>query len=196
MKNILYIHGHASSAWGGKTVNCLAQFTPYNIFSYDMPVEPIKAYELIEKKIKEDNIDLIVATSLGAFYGMCFNNVKKLLVNPCLKPSIEIPKISPIGKECYYFSLRNDQKRAFTITNEIVEDYKKLEEIVNDNLNNQTFKNNSYFIFGLNDEFFSYLNEIEQYIDKSHIKTCESSHRLSNNDIDNCLFPFLDEILG
>ncbi|MBO4698418.1 hypothetical protein J5690_02250 [bacterium] len=44
--------------------------------------------------IKTNRIKYIIGHSLGGFYALCINaDVKKIVINPCLKPHIELPKL-------------------------------------------------------------------------------------------------------
>ena len=50
-----------------------------------------------EETVKENNIDIIISTSLGSFISMSANvpGTFKAIINPCLDPVNEIPKLDP-----------------------------------------------------------------------------------------------------
>ena len=75
--------------------------------------DPNKIVEYLSNYIKDWNIDLIVATSFGAFFGKILSlkyNIPLIATNPCLSPDVSLIKIAP-----EYFS--DDKKAQFIFDN-------------------------------------------------------------------------------
>ena len=93
-EKIAYIHGYNGSP-NGVSFNILSKYVNKN-------------YELIWINYDEENIDIdslklelkslgiskVIGSSLGGFIALNLGNeFKKMVFNPCMKPSIELPKI-------------------------------------------------------------------------------------------------------
>lgn len=100
-KNVLYIHGLGSSA-NSKTTKALKTYLGNNVnfFAETWDLTNPSIYKDINKYVADNNIQLVIASSLGAFYAICItDSVAKILINPCMKPSVEIPKLTDISHE-------------------------------------------------------------------------------------------------
>ena len=102
--NILYIYGYGSNPNNSFTMNELKKIIDtlgYNLISIKYDQEhPNNGIAVLEKYIKDNNIKYIIGHSLGGFIALCIsNNVKKLVINPCIKPYIELPKIANISND-------------------------------------------------------------------------------------------------
>ena len=95
MKKLLYIYGYGGSATGS-TVTMLKRLMPegYAIeaFTYTQ-ADCAKAREEILTYIDEHGIDLVMGSSLGGFITLTLTGVPRIAINPCWKPSVELPKI-------------------------------------------------------------------------------------------------------
>lgn len=143
MKKVIYIHGLGGSGNGSsannvkKALGCNYEFSAntYNL------LQPAAAFE----KIKEDvcNCDIVIASSLGAFYASAVLCAKTmLLLNPCLEPETAIAKI-----------LYPEQKKDFDeekCTREWLQIKKNWAELDNEQ------KGERFGVFSDKDELFSY----------------------------------------
>lgn len=99
-KKVLYIYGYGGSPMSS-TVGKLQQFLPcdkYEVMCFDYPQRDCAAaLAFLEEKIKEHNIEVVMGSSLGAFLALCLNvDSKKIIVNPCLVPTVELAKLKPL----------------------------------------------------------------------------------------------------
>lgn len=96
-KNALYIHGFMGNPKGGtfETLNkTLKNWNVHSISFQDLHTNISKTQNLIKEYCKENNIELLIGASLGAFYVLQYADfINKLVINPCMYPSIEIPKL-------------------------------------------------------------------------------------------------------
>ena len=96
-KNALYIHGFMGNPKGGTFETLKKTLTKWNIHSISFPdlhTDVKKTQCLIRDYCKSEKVDLLIGASLGAFYVIQYEEIiDKLVINPCLYPSIEIPKL-------------------------------------------------------------------------------------------------------
>ena len=98
-KNVLYIHGLGSSANSG-TAKALKAYlgTRVNFFASTWDLTDISTLKAINKYVATNNIQIVIASSLGAFYALGISDsVAKILINPCMKPSVEVPKLTDLS---------------------------------------------------------------------------------------------------
>lgn len=84
-KNILFIHGYASSGSGTTATNIKTVFK--NIIAPDFEITNFKKTNSQILKLL-DEVDIIIGHSLGGFYTANLDSPKhfKILINPCLDP--------------------------------------------------------------------------------------------------------------
>lgn len=126
------------------------------------------------KLTKAHKIDLIVASSMGAFIAMRCADIPKILINPCMLPS-EQPKM----------------RIAPTITETVLDKYREYETSL---VSSDKDRINTYGLFSTNDELFSYksLFESRYFADKVYIKN--DQHRISATSIQNELIPLINKV--
>ena len=135
-KNILYIHGLNSDKNSKTFLTLKSHFLDFEWYTetFDL-LNPSVATKQIDDIIKRKNITTIVASSLGAFYGLNIrNSLAKILINPCLIPSIELPKLGE---------------------NIDVDVFEKMETDIYSNIDSE-LRICTLGIFGDNDELFDY----------------------------------------
>lgn len=174
MIRALYIHGYNGSGYTGKAINNMVRYyisDDVRVFTEKFSKNPEIAIKQAKDIVDSCGIDCIIASSYGAFIALQIKNVSKVLINPCLYPSVELPKIDA------NFSFVNECK--------IIENSMNLER-------DKDKKDKIYAIFSTNDELFSYKNEFK------NCETCETfsinaKHKLTDFDIHNYLMPILTD---
>lgn len=163
-KKILYIHGLGSDA-NSTTFQTLKQGFP----QYEWITDTFDLLDIAATKDKlrtlllTENIDTIVASSLGAFYALGVqNSLAKIVINPCMKPSVELPKLVEEVDTTIFpaFELHNS---GLPFTGLILD-------------NEMRFC--TYGIFSTNDELFSYLPDFKRLYGNRCIEV-EGGHRLT-----------------
>lgn len=98
MKNILYIHGYHGSSHGSSftKINKYLDPTKFTLLGIDYETTNASvAISEIENFIVANDIQIAIASSLGAFLLLATkSNIRKIVINPCLAPTVELPKIS------------------------------------------------------------------------------------------------------
>ena len=119
--------------------------------------------EQIKKIVKEQNISLVAAHSLGGFYGFVLPfDSAKILINPCLKPEIEIPRLLyPEQGEVFPENLNQEWSdlRETAIKKSAAE------------------KSKISGIFARNDELFSYAEYARNELNFNQIIMIEGGHK-------------------
>lgn len=154
-KTILYIHGLGSNKNSSTYKYIKEYFSEYNVISYTFDLtNPKQCLNDINTKISKKQPDIVIASSLGAFFGLISDFDKTtIVINPCMNPAYEIPKLT---------ELKDNQIHEF--------------EQLSIKLRK---KSNVHGIFGDNDELFSYKPEFNKLYSDS--MTVSGGHRLSKN---------------
>ncbi len=182
MINILYIHGYGSDAKSTtgqkirknlpKNFKVITHSFSNNYEQFEAMSDNIqKARELIEA----NKIDLVVASSMGAFIAMSCTDIPKILINPCMLPSEQLKlRIAP------------------TITDEELNKYRDYETslIANDSESLLT-----YGLFSTHDELFSYKTLFESRYSADKVYIMNDEHRISATSIQNELIPLIRKIV-
>lgn len=98
MNTVLYIHGFNGNPKGG-TYDGLVKFfedkSDYQVISFPFPelhTNVVNTQKQIEKLVDEYDVKFLIGASLGGFYTLCCKRpVRKIVINPCMLPSVEIP---------------------------------------------------------------------------------------------------------
>ncbi len=180
---VLYIHGFNGSP-NGTTGSFVKSFfsddivvaSNFDLLDYEGTLSKIK------KIIDDNDINIIVSHSFGSFYTIALNDDEtfKILINPCMFPSIEIPPLSnpPLDTEW-------------------IEEFQKKETEIYSQVNGLVSQT-TFAIFGNNDELFSYYETFNEYYGTSSLQNKKNSivlpgtHRLSNNSLERGLACAID----
>lgn len=162
--NILYIHGLGGNKEGsnGKLIKqTFEQQRQHHVFleTFNL-LKPQETFPQIEELLKTFHIHWIMATSLGAFYTLVIpGKYGKILTNPCMLPSVEIPKLIEVSPQS-------------------VHKFKQLENHIYSDRNNKQARN-ILAAFADHDELFSYQDYFNQQYPKSTSITFKGSHHLN-----------------
>lgn len=165
MKKVLYIYGYGSDE-NSSTAKSLQ-----NVLGYDYKVstvyygqlQPNEAIEYLSNYICENGIDAVIGSSLGGFYALQLlsDETSTVVINPCMKPSVELPKIGCPA--------------------EIAERFKRYENYYE----NYNEKKNVYGLFGTDDELIDYHNLFEKSFGKNSFSFFKSQHRPTESQLRN-----------
>ena len=170
-KKILYIYGWGSNS-DSRTGNILRRNLPegYEVhtFTYNQH-DAAEAMAQIRQFISDHDIGLVIGSSLGGFLALLQTGVPRVVVNPCLAPSVELPLIG--------------------VPHDIADTYKPFEPLVR----NSDLEDNCLVggLFASDDELLGqrYIPLFDKYY-PSHIPFT-GTHRLSEENIIHDLIPYL-----
>lgn len=146
MANILYIHGFNSNGNSRSFLALKSEITNHNFYSADFDLLDIHGtFEKINTLCKEYDIHLIIGKSLGGFYTLAYEGPQdKIVINPCIKPWLEIPKIEN------------------NIPQNILDEWQLIFEKTEINIHADQ-RTKAFGIFGKEDELFSYKDYFDKY---------------------------------
>ncbi|MBR3731923.1 MAG: hypothetical protein IKQ61_11105 [Spirochaetales bacterium] len=172
MHNILYIHGFNSSGNSNTVCNLRAMFPEYNVYSDDFDLLDLDGtQDKMHQLMKKYRINVLIGSSFGAFHVLLHDtNETKIVINPCMYPSVEIPKLDP--------SLSED---AIAAMQEYESRYKPAPYKI-------------FGIFGKDDELFSYRTEFQRLYGYTNNKSdntvmIDGHHRLSPDELRSGIIP-------
>lgn len=182
MANILYIHGFGSDSNSStakeieKGLGDNHKVITYSFNNdYELAQTMVDNINIARELIKENKIDLVVGTSMGAFIAMNCHDVAKVLTNPCMLPSEQL-RLRAIPE----------------IIDSEVSKYRRLEEALEISLFD---KNNTYGLFASHDELFSYKKLFKKRYSSNNCFTMVDGHRISNDNIHHKLVPIINDVL-
>jgi len=173
MINILYIHGYGGTG-NSRTAKALQSSLPenYTVFEPCFPLDINEALELAQETIRTKKIDRVVASSLGAFTAMQLRGIPKILINPCLYPSKELPK-------------------RIELPETVLSNFKTVEKHTFENIDD-TEKAHTFGVFSTHDELFSYKDEFSEHY--PNIQTIEDTHRISVENVEKVIAPMIEKM--
>ena len=160
VKKVLYIYGYGSNENSETRTNLQKVLgKSYQVDSiYYNQLQPNEAIEYLSNVVENGCYDCAIGSSLGGFYVMKLWNadVKKIVINPCMLPSVELPKIG----------CKKDIAARFKKFETYQRDDKKL-----------------YGLFGVHDEL---INFREMFINEAsyNIITFNAGHRPTLKELD------------
>jgi len=122
---IIYIHGFASSGFGGKAT-VFKEYYGEDIYCPTLSHIPVLAIntleQLIQIQLKNNEVVHLIGSSLGGFYALYLSekyNLKTVLINPAIFPYKTLDKI---GQATHYFDMS-----TFEVTSKHLEFLRKIE---------------------------------------------------------------------
>lgn len=184
---ILYVHGYLGRGYGESSELIRKEFVSREIpCILDAPSFPVTDPKATKDKIKalieENRYDVVVASSLGAFYTMQIPGIKKILVNIALPENLKRiknskpehnPELSP-----EFFEKIEKEKVVF------------FSEVFND-----AFKQETYIIYGTRDKIAANEEFFKKYFsDESRVCHIDMDHKLDVKGADKVFELILKEI--
>lgn len=98
MKKLLYIHGYNGSA-NGHSCQLFRKHAPagWQVIGMEYDQDDCQvALQQIRQTVDDEKIDLVVGSSLGGFLTLLTTGVRRIVINPCYLPSVELPALGSI----------------------------------------------------------------------------------------------------
>lgn len=191
--NILYLHGYGSSGQSS-TVKFLKKALPNDhIYAPDIPVDPKEALPELEGWLNYPGIDIVIGTSMGAMYAQQLH--KKVSYRICVNPAFHIsqqPEILKVGT-FDFFQPRKDGQTQFTITEEIIQHFREMEDHQFDHWKANDPENlRCYGLFGTRDTTVNCREEFAQHY--PNVQMFEGEHRMNQKVIKQYILPLVEEL--
>lgn len=186
--NILYVHGFRSSG-NSSTAACLRELLPEcSVISPDLPADAHEAMTMLENIVDEQEIDVVVGTSMGGMLAQKLRGIPKVLVNPAFNVSETFRR--NIGTVTY-FSPRADGRSELDITPEIADSYLDLERTQFDDITARE-RSITVGIFGLKDDVVNCSKLYLEHYDAALY--FDGAHRLDPTSIRSVVLPALAKV--
>lgn len=194
---ILFAHGFASSGASG-TVMTLRQMLyaidpTISVIAPDLPVMPNEAIALLRKMVAEGQPDLILGTSMGAFYIEQLRGYHRILVNPSFSMA-RLLTFGGMGRQ-EFRNKREDGAKDFKIDKEMIAQFKALEK---DSFKGITpaDKELVWGFFGDKDKKVNHQKDFVKHYGKDHFTVFDGEHFLNDKILSRVILPTVREILG
>jgi predicted esterase YcpF (UPF0227 family) len=163
---IIYIHGFASCGKGNKSQALKKYFKNEEVFAPNLPINPTKAIEFLEKFISKETI--LIGASLGGFYASYLaqkHNLKAVLINPSTNPHKKAKKFIGLHE-------RYCDGKKFEVTKKDIKDLEKL----------YVKKPNGKYLVLLQseDEVIDYKIALKKYKNQKVVVEYGGNHRFEN----------------
>lgn len=191
-KTVVYLHGYGSSGMS-HTVDYLRKLMPEcEVIAPDIPVDPQEALPYLRQLCATHKPDLVIGTSMGAMYAMQMLDYKRICVNPALRMS----ELTDVLKEGTfdYFQPTASGKTSFTITEEIIQNFRDMEQRLYDGLTAES-RHLCWGFFGDEDTTVNCKEEfMRQYY--PHIIDFHGGHRMNNAILRDVIVPFAKMLIN
>lgn len=195
---ILYLHGIGSGAESRTPTELRKDFPEAEILAPELPVSPKDIVELLKDKYwYDDEIDLVLGTSLGGFFALTFPSTKRILVNPAMFADEDIEKGIGYGSQPF-FCERSDGAKEYIIDEGYISELKNIRNSIYNGLltaNKEHYLSNTYAIFGDKDELLDHFDDFKELFDADKAKMISGEHRLSTEEIHTVLTPMIKQVM-
>ena len=191
--NILYLHGFGSSGQSN-TVEYLKKSLPdyYDITAPDIPVDPVEALPFLRELCEKEHFSIIIGTSMGAQYAQ---QLPADFVRICVNPALHLSQLTDVLKPGTFdfFQPRKDGQTQFTITEEIIQHFREMEEHQFDNWRADNPENLLCIgLFGTEDTTVNCREEFQRYY--PNVQTFDGGHRMNQKVLKNVVVPIIKRL--
>lgn len=202
MKKILFAHGFASSGASG-TVMTLRQML-YNpapsaaaeevrVVAPDLPVMPLEAMDMLRRLAAEEQPDLILGTSMGAFYAEQLRGFRRILVNPSFQMA-RLLTFGGMGRQ-EFRNKRADGAHDFKVDKEMIAQFRTLEKESFKGINAEE-KELVWGLFGDKDKKVNHQKDFVKHYGREHFIVFDGEHFLNDKVLSRSVLPVVRQILG
>ena len=190
MKTIVYLHGYASSSQSGTAKYLAKKMKECNVIAPDIPIDPVEALPFLKNYCASHKANLIIGTSMGGMYAMQLTDYPRICVNPALHMS-QLTGVLQVGT-FERFQPTADGQTRFTITEEIIQHFKEMEEHLFEGI---TSENQSlcWGFFADGDTLVNCKSEFAEHF--THVDDFHGEHRMNNQVIRDVIIPAAKRIL-
>lgn len=194
-KKVLYLHGFASAGSSGTALHLRNTLYEYGIpvFSPDIPVSPAEALPFLQNLVRQEQPDLIVATSMGALYAELLHGIPRILVNPSFCMA-RLLTFRGLGKRQEFRNKREDGARDFKVDKQMVAEFREVEKGLFKAA--KTEAPLVWGLFGTNDKNVNCQPDFKKYYGTQHFQLFEGEHFLNDAILKRIVMPIAKEILG
>lgn len=196
MTKILFAHGFASSGASG-TVMTLRQMLyaidpGISVIAPDLPVMPKDAIALLQKMVEEEKPDLLLGTSMGAFYLEQMRGVPRILVNPSFSMA-RLLTFGGMGRQ-EFRNKREDGAKDFKVDKEMIAQFRELEKDAFKGIT-PADKDLVYGFFGDKDKKVNHQKDFVKHYGRDHFVVFDGEHFLNDKILSRVILPVVKKVL-
>lgn len=188
----MYLHGFGSSGKSHTVEYLKKQLPECHFITPTIPVDPKKALPFLRMLCSTYKPALVIGTSMGAMYAMQMLDCRRICVNPALRMS-ELPEVLKVGT-FEYFQPTASGKTNFTITEEIIQHYRDMEQHLYDGLTDES-RHLCWGFFGDEDTTVNCKEEFMRQF-YPHIMDFHGGHRMNNTVLREVIIPFAKMLIN
>ena len=202
MKKILFAHGFASSGASG-TVMTLRQMLYHSaasdtgdevrVVAPDLPVMPLEAMEMLRQLAADEQPDLILGTSMGAFYAEQLRGFRRILVNPSFQMA-RLLTFGGMGRQ-EFRNKRADGAHDFKVDKEMIAQFRTLEKESFKGID-AAEKGRVWGLFGDKDKKVNHQKDFIKHYGREHFIVFDGEHFLNDKVLSRSVLPVVRQVLG
>lgn len=202
MKKILFAHGFASSGASG-TVMTLRQMLYHSaasdtgdevrVVAPDLPVMPLEAMEMLRQLAADEQPDLILGTSMGAFYAEQLRGFRRILVNPSFQMA-RLLTFGGMGRR-EFRNKRADGAHDFKVDKEMIAQFRTLEKESFKGIDAEE-KGRVWGLFGDKDKKVNHQKNFIKHYGREHFIVFDGEHFLNDKVLSRSVLPVVRQVLG
>lgn len=202
MKKILFAHGFASSGASG-TVMTLRQMLYHSaaydagdevrVIAPDLPVMPLEAMEMLRQLAADEQPDLILGTSMGAFYAEQLRGFRRILVNPSFQMA-RLLTFGGMGRQ-EFRNKRADGAHDFKVDKEMIAQFRTLEKESFKGIDAEE-KGRVWGLFGDKDKKVNHQKDFIKHYGREHFIVFDGEHFLNDKVLSRSVLPVVRQVLG
>ena len=202
MKKILFAHGFASSGASG-TVMTLRQMLYHSaasdtgdevrVIAPDLPVMPLEAMEMLRQLAADEQPDLILGTSMGAFYAEQLRGFRRILVNPSFQMA-RLLTFGGMGRR-EFRNKRADGAHDFKVDKEMIAQFRTLEKESFKGVDAEE-KGRVWGLFGDKDKKVNHQKDFIKHYGREHFIVFDGEHFLNDKVLSRSVLPVVRQVLG
>lgn len=186
---IIYFHGFGSSGASGTVENLRNMLPNDTVIAPDIPLDPLEALPFLRDLCKEEQVDLVIGTSMGGMYAHQMKGYYRICVNPALNMSTA-SSVLKTGVHKFY-NRRKDNLKEFKVTRKIIQHHNMIErqqfkDITEDD------KEKCFGLFGINDPVVKTYDLFRK--NYPNATRFEGEHRLNDKVLRKVVIPLIEEI--
>ena len=163
------------------------------VIAPDLPVMPLEAMEMLRKMAADERPDLILGTSMGAFYIEQLRGFRRILVNPSFQMA-RLLTFGGMGRQ-EFRNKRADGARDFKVDKEMIAQFRTLEKDAFRGID-AAEKQLVWGLFGDKDKKVNHQKDFQKHYGKEHFIVFDGEHFLNDKVLSHSVLPVIKEVLG
>ena len=163
------------------------------VISPDVPVDPLRAKQMLQELVQAELPDLIVATSMGALYAEQIKGVKRILVNPSFHMA-RLLTFRGLGRR-EFRNKRQDGATEFKVDKEMIQAFQQVEKESFKDITSEE-KTLVWGLFGTQDKLVNCQADFLKHYGKTQMQLFEGEHFLNDKVLSKVVMPLVEDLVN